>query len=275
MGAAFKAVRRFWLRYIGIALWQGWSSIWVFLLLFIPAVMLGRLGVSAEAVGFFFIFSGIAGLIYGVIAYIRNSLAVPASVFEGLKVRKSMRRSKTLAAQTKWRIFLLFLLLVVLSFAAGILQAPLSFMLIAAHGGQRFAVQGLSLAMAFVTNSLIGPIGAIGLCLFYFDQRVRKEGFDIEALMDGTLGSARPAFAMPAAPVTELLPSGFAPSGFTASSSPFPPSGLTATEAPPFPPSGLTASSEPFPPSGLTASPTPFPPSGFTSPVSTPDPEQK
>jgi len=35
----------------------------------------------------------------------------------------------------------------------------------------------------FFSNALIGPIYAIGLTLFYYDQRIRKEGYDIEWMM--------------------------------------------------------------------------------------------
>jgi hypothetical protein len=59
--------------------------------------------------------------------------------------------------------------------------------LVKSQGVQRIAIEGLSLLIAFVTNSLIGPVGAIALCLFYIDERVRKEGFDIETLMDRSL----------------------------------------------------------------------------------------
>jgi hypothetical protein len=92
--------------------------------------------------------------------------------------------------------------------------------------------------MLFVTGSLVTPIGALAFSLFYFDARVRKEGFDIEALMDRSLGSP---LLQPASDAV-LLPSGFAPSGFTAEppppapSSPFAPSAFTAP-APPFAPS--------------------------------------
>jgi hypothetical protein len=37
--------------------------------------------------------------------------------------------------------------------------------------------------LAFLTNTFVGPIYATGFTLFYFDQRVRKEGFDIEHMM--------------------------------------------------------------------------------------------
>jgi hypothetical protein len=37
--------------------------------------------------------------------------------------------------------------------------------------------------MGFFTNTFLGPIWATGITLFYYDQRVRKEGYDIEWLM--------------------------------------------------------------------------------------------
>jgi hypothetical protein len=35
----------------------------------------------------------------------------------------------------------------------------------------------------FLINTFIGPIYSTGLTLFYYDQRVRKEGFDIVWMM--------------------------------------------------------------------------------------------
>jgi hypothetical protein len=251
MGTALKAVRGKWWRYAGIALWQIWSGFWIFFVLIIPAVMLVALKIDGLAViGGLLMIVAFGSLIYGIIAYIRNSLGIAASVFERIPVRAAMRRSKNLVEGHKGRIFLLLVLLYVLSLVAGGLQIPFVVILMKSHTGQKILLQGMSLALAFVTNSLIGPIGAIAFCLFYFDARVRKEGFDIEALMDPTLGSAFRPVPVPEPP--PLLPSGFAPSGFTAS--PFPPSGLTAPS--PFPPSGLTPQaqdSSPFAPSGFTA----------------------
>ena len=37
--------------------------------------------------------------------------------------------------------------------------------------------------LAFLTNSFVSPIYATGFTLFYYDQRVRKEGYDIERMM--------------------------------------------------------------------------------------------
>jgi hypothetical protein len=38
--------------------------------------------------------------------------------------------------------------------------------------------------VGFLTNSFIGPMYATGLTLFYYDQRIRKEGYDIEWMME-------------------------------------------------------------------------------------------
>jgi hypothetical protein len=46
-------------------------------------------------------------------------------------------------------------------------------------------MQGIMLGINFIVTTLVGPIAAIGLCLFYFDERVRREGFDIEMLLRG------------------------------------------------------------------------------------------
>ena len=239
MGKALEAVRPKWWRYILIALWQGWSAIWLFLLLSIPAIVL--IGFRMRDLGYLLLVLSVGSLVYGVIAYLRNSLAVSASVFEGLGVRSAMRRSKGLSAGRKGSIFLLMVLLYVLNLVATGLQMPFALLLMSSEGGRRFLGQGMSLALGFVSSSLIGPVGAIALCLFYIDQRVRKEGFDIEALMDPTLGSGAPK----AAAAGVLLPSGFVESGFTARSA----------GADPFAASGFTAAASSPPPSQSPVSP--------------------
>jgi hypothetical protein len=43
--------------------------------------------------------------------------------------------------------------------------------------------QIVTILSGFLASVLLQPIGAIGLCLFYFDERVRREGFDIEFML--------------------------------------------------------------------------------------------
>ena len=68
--------------------------------------------------GILFFVGFVGGGVYGVIAYIRNSLAIPAALMEQTGVRASMRRSKTLAAGTKGRIFVVLLVAMALYMVA-------------------------------------------------------------------------------------------------------------------------------------------------------------
>jgi hypothetical protein len=52
----------------------------------------------------------------------------------------------------------------------------------------------------FAVKGLVKPIYGIALTVFYFDQRIRKEGFDIEWMMQQT------GMLAPAVPPPELIP---------------------------------------------------------------------
>ena len=193
MGKALDAVKGHWLRYCLIALWQSWSAGWIFVLLIVPVGVMTALGIkNMPALVIFLVVVAIGSLAYGFIAYIRNSLAVPAAVMENLAVRQAMRRSKQLAEGTKGRIFLLLLLLFALYCVAGALQFPFAVLLLRSRSAEHIVAQVISLFVAFLSSSLIGPVASIGLCLFYFDQRVRKEAFDIEFLMEKSLPDPGP-----------------------------------------------------------------------------------
>ena len=188
MGRAFDSVKGHWLRYCLIALWQSWSAGWIFLLMVVPIAALSALGLKNLnwLVGLL-VFFAFGGLVYGLIAYIRNSLAIPAAVMENLKVRLAMRRSKHLVAGHKGRIFLLLLLLFALYCVAGALQFPFTLLLLHSRSSEHIIGEFIALLVAFLCSSLIGPVASIALYLFYIDERVRKEAFDIEFLMSKTL----------------------------------------------------------------------------------------
>jgi hypothetical protein len=123
--------------------------------------------------------------VYTVLMGLRYSLAVPACVVEEMKARQAIRRSIELAKGSWGRIFLLALLIGVIKVGLGILTQI--FVVIAAfkHPGQLPGpgIQALSQVIGFFTNTFLGPIYAMGVTLFYYDQRIRKEGFDIEWMM--------------------------------------------------------------------------------------------
>ncbi len=184
-GLALRAALPRTLRYIGIEFWKIWSLIWLPYLL--GAVAFGLFFAKYRVAGGILGFLAALSIIYGVIAYLRNSLAVPASVMESLPVRAAMRRSKDLVGDRKRRIFLLYLLLAVLYGVAFAIQAPL--LLFVAHAKaptQHIFAIGLQLLLSFAVSLLLSPVASIALCLFYFDERVRREGFDIDFLLRGS-----------------------------------------------------------------------------------------
>jgi uncharacterized membrane protein len=144
--------------------------------------------------------------VYAVLMALRYSVAVPACVVEDLKARKALRRSIDLSKGSRGRIFLLGLLIFVLQMGL-VLLAQVFFIVVAvkSHGVMPVWVRVLQQIVGFFTNSFIGPMYAIGLALFYYDLRIRKEGFDIEWMMQAAgLTVPQPVAELPAA--AELTP---------------------------------------------------------------------
>jgi hypothetical protein len=123
--------------------------------------------------------------VYTILMGLRYALAMPAAVVEDLKARPALRRGIELSKGARGRIFLLALLIVAIR--TGLVMISQAFVFVAAfkHPGQPLGpgITALSQIVAFFTNTFLGPILATGLTLLYYDQRVRKEGYDIEWMM--------------------------------------------------------------------------------------------
>ena len=127
---------------------------------------------------------------------------MPAAVQEQLGVNAAMRRSRALVSGRKGRIFLALLLVYVLQMVAGVIQLPLVFLALRMHGAQQVLLQTIQLLVQFVATTLVSPIASIALCLFYVDERVRREGYDIEHMMQRT---AQPGLFAEQTPTVEPL----------------------------------------------------------------------
>lgn len=213
--SALGAVLPRWYRWIAIQFWKIGSLIWVPIAAAVPGLVLIGLGSrSGNSVligigGLVLALAVLAGMPVGVILYLRNALAIPASVTEGLTIRPAMRRSKVLAAGTKGRIFVVALVAGALLEIVGVLQAPAMLLMMYFPGQQHYLARGLSLVLAFVGHTVVMPIGEIGATLLYFDQRVRKEALDVELLLQGARQTPESASAiLDAAPGH---PEGYAP----------------------------------------------------------------
>lgn len=139
---------------------------------------------------------GIAGLIglsllifipLGIWLTLRYVLANAVCAYEGARLGQSLRRSVFLGKEMRWRLFLLLLVV-------GILQYIVAFavsMPIWVAIGKNPLHPPLwsiiySLFAGFVASVLTKPIAGIGIALFYFDARIRKEGLDIEWSLQAT-----------------------------------------------------------------------------------------
>ncbi len=131
-----------------------------------------------------FLLLAVITLGYAAVMGLRYALAIAACVVEDLKARQALRRSIELSKGSRGRIFVLGLLVVAIQIGL-VLVTQLFFVIVAfkRHGELPAGVRVLQQLIAFVTNSFIGPMYATGLTLFYYDQRVRKEGYDIEWMM--------------------------------------------------------------------------------------------
>jgi hypothetical protein len=140
--------------------------------------------------------------IYTALMGLRYSLAVPACVVEDMNARAAIRRSIELAKGAWGRIFLLALLIGAIK--TGLVLLTQVFVLVAAfkHPGQPISagMSAISQVIGFFTNTFLGPIFATGITLFYYDQRIRKEGFDIEWMMQAA-GLTPPQASPPAQPI--------------------------------------------------------------------------
>jgi len=138
-------------------------------------------------------FVGIAGFFGGIIwlvyTYCRYSLAIPACALEKLTPGQAMARGKFLAEGSVLRIVCIYLLTLVMSFIlTTVLQIPAYIIggnIFSMKPGAHFSTAFIFLANlgGFLGGVLAGPIATIATALVYYDQRVRKEAFDLQLMM--------------------------------------------------------------------------------------------
>jgi len=143
----------------------------------------------------------ILAMVYGTWMSLRYSLAMPACVVEELPAGLALKRSIALSQGSRGRIFVLGILVYAVRMILGIVLGFPFIVFTFMHSGHAFPIGLLALQQVatFITNTLIGPIYATGLTLFYYDQRIRKEGFDIEWMMQAAGLTAVPQSSLPPA----------------------------------------------------------------------------
>jgi len=147
----------------------------------------GVVGLSLS-VGFLVGLACIALIVPGILLGIRWSLAVPVKVLENKSIGESMSRSSELTKGNRGRIFVIWLLFFILSIGVSmLLQWPIKMAagVSGITGLQQVAPgwQVASLVATFIAQCLVGPLATIAFSLVYYDERVRKEAFDLQLMM--------------------------------------------------------------------------------------------
>jgi uncharacterized membrane protein len=139
----------------------------------------------------FLVLAALAG--YGIWMLLRLSLAFPACVVEQITAWAALKRSSVLSKGTRGRVFLLYLLGAALGWLLSLgvifVLAILLYLIPGMNSQQHAQTAGIILLFivygsGFAVQTLVRPVYGIALALFYYDQRIRKEGYDIERMMD-------------------------------------------------------------------------------------------
>lgn len=191
-GEAWGAVRGRILRLLGLSLLSWLLAVLPVLVAVTVGVILGVVvdPVVGALVG---VPLGLLALVAMVWFYVRFAVLAPAAlILERLGVADSLRRAGALTKAQFWRVFGIVLLTqLVAGIASGLLSTPFSlvgvfgFLVVSDEWTGLVYVLGTYLGM-LVSYSLATPFTAAVTVLQYFDQRIRKEGYDVELIAAGT-----------------------------------------------------------------------------------------
>lgn len=127
-------------------------------------------------------------IVPGIILMVAWSLAIPIVILEKKKPFEAMRRSFHLTKGRRFRIFVsialislivyIIIIVVILPFTI-----PLLISTIKNPGAIPTGFNIMSMIADYISKCLALPISTIAISLIYYDQRVRKEGFDLEVMM--------------------------------------------------------------------------------------------
>lgn len=150
-----------------------------------------------------------AGMFVGVGLMVRFSVSIPVFMLERTGVSDSLARSGTLTRDHRWRILGAIMVMYVVVYAVQFLfSAPFviaTFVTRAAKGVVPVWTQIGTAVAGAIGGTLAGPLLMITLALIYYDVRIRKEAFDLEAMM-AALGPPGNAPTEPGPPPTPWQP---------------------------------------------------------------------
>jgi Membrane domain of glycerophosphoryl diester phosphodiesterase len=124
----------------------------------------------------------------GIILALMWALTIPVAVLEDKGLADSLSRSQELTKGHRGRVFVIYFLFLFLTYAVYIaLELPILFAvgITARHhpGAPTLWMTALVPVANFLSQCIVGPLMTIGFSLMYYDERVRKEAFDLQHMM--------------------------------------------------------------------------------------------
>ncbi len=217
IGEAYKQVfSRFW-RIVGVIVLLGlivFGSLFVgeFIAIIVITLSVGSTAIFARggsglaSIGVVFAILWAVAVFLGAVGaalffYSKLALAIPACILERLPVGVALRRSWYLTKGSVLRIMLVNLLTWVLGAVLGVVLT-IPGQVLAATLPSKALLLGLVLQHigGFIAGVVAGPIATTAIALIYYDQRVRKEAFDLQHMMELMGQQATPPPPQAAAP---------------------------------------------------------------------------
>jgi hypothetical protein len=191
------------LRQIGSLLGLILLELLIRLAIFVPIILLfflafgfaladstGDIGLGIVCLGCFLFIPALAGLIY---VTVRLTVTTPALIVEKLGPMQAIRRSWVLVSTYWWRTLALQAVLWVLNLVVQQGPGTLVSTIVSAFAPQDIVLQQLLSGFVITLTTLIYvPLQLIAITLYYFDLRVRKEGYDLETAMSQRYSPSTP-----------------------------------------------------------------------------------
>lgn len=172
---------------LGVVVLVALLTVVAFAVPLIPAGLLALFGAPPGAIAALVVLGLIAGAVLAVLVAVVLALAAPAYVLEGISATTALRRSRTLVQGRFWPVLgILVLAAIIVAVVAGVVGIPFGVIAGAAGSaaGQTNPYAPLPLLITSIGTvvgaTLTTPFQAGVTGLLYIDQRMRREGFDIE-----------------------------------------------------------------------------------------------
>ena len=199
IGESYGRLRGRYGRVVWVIVQSSLRAFWPAAVLFMIAAICAGVMRAAKSGGAsvmfgIFMFLALVAFVVGIFLYLRYALAVAACVVEDIKASAAIKRSIFLSAGCRGQIVLIYFLVgIINSIVTWVFTIPAVLVAgLVAKGSPALATLFTGLA-SFLAATLAGPIITIALSLVYFDQRVRKEAFDLQLMMAAVDGTPPPS----------------------------------------------------------------------------------